>query len=87
MKVSDPTEDEFRKLFKVMSDKHKIKYCDSAMTHLIERYYQPTGRPYRYCHPRDLLLQIVHLCDYHSLKPEMNEHHVDIAAGNYFGDM
>jgi hypothetical protein len=87
IRVSDPTEDEFRELFRIMAGKFGIAYRDETVTHVIERYYRNTDRPFRYCHPRDLLLQIRNLCEYHDLYPEMTDQYLDIAAENYFTAM
>ena len=46
--------------------------------------YKQAARPLRYCHPRDLLQQISHLCDYKQLTPEITKQYFDMAVENYF---
>ena len=62
--VDNPSESAFRKLFEIMSPKMGVKFDREAIDYLIENHYRPTSRPFRCCHPRDLLLQIVNFCRY-----------------------
>jgi predicted ATPase with chaperone activity len=82
--ATDPSETEFRSLFKTMADRLRIAYSDSAVDHLITKHYRDVDRPFRYCHARDLMLQIKHLCDFHALEPEMSDCYIDFAVNNYF---
>jgi hypothetical protein len=42
------------------------------------------GRPYRNCHPRDLLLQVRSFCLYNSLELDLKNEFIDFAVENYF---
>src|SRR5687768_4094134 len=53
--VVDPTEEEFRELFRLMAPKLGMEYRDEAVTYLVETHYRPTNRHFRCCQPRDLL--------------------------------
>ncbi len=85
IEARDPSEAEFRTMFKAMADKYGITFIESSVDYLLARHYRCVNRPLRYCHPRDLMLQIKHLCEYHQLPREMTPKHVDIAVSNYFG--
>jgi predicted ATPase with chaperone activity len=87
IQITDPTEEEYRELMRTMAQKYGIAYCDSAVDDLIDRHYRQTGRPLRFCHPRDLLLQIRYLCEFHELVSEMSPQNFDAAAGTYFADI
>ncbi len=41
----------------------------------------------RFCHPRDLLLQVLNYCKYHKCPAEMTEDYFDRAVENYFAVM
>ncbi|NQT13250.1 MAG: AAA family ATPase, partial [Planctomycetes bacterium] len=82
--ATDPSEAEFRGLFEIMADRLGIAYCAASVDHLIETHYRPAKHPFRYCHPRDLMLQIKHICAYDGLAPEMTNEHMDVAVENYF---
>ena len=58
IEMIDPTETEFRALFDKTAQSMGVACPVEAFQHLIARYYRETGRPYRYCHVRDLLFQL-----------------------------
>jgi hypothetical protein len=83
--VLDPTVDEFRQLFRVLSPKLNVAFSEEAVDYLIARHY--AARPFRCCHPRDLLLQIKNLCDFEGQPAVMSPENFDFAAENYFAVM
>ncbi|MGQ0634337.1 MAG: AAA family ATPase [Planctomycetaceae bacterium] len=85
--VPDPTEEEFHKLFEVMSPALGFQYDKSAVDYLISKHYKPIKRPYRCCQPRDLLLQVRNYCMYHCLPKVMTPEAFDFACENYFSIM
>lgn len=84
--VANPTEDEFRNLFRFMAPKYNIDYDDHMVSYLVARYYQ-NKRPYRCCQARDLLEQVVHACAYRGIPPVLTEELIDLACRNYFAAM
>jgi hypothetical protein len=87
IEVLDPSEEEFRELFKIMAPKLGLKFEQSALDYLVDKHYRSVNRPFRCCQPRDLLLQIVNYCRYMSLTPEMTNEYFDFAVENYFAIM
>jgi hypothetical protein len=87
IEVLDPTEGEFRELFRIMARQLKIEYRDGPIEYLIETCYRKSGRPFRCCHPRDLLLQIRSYCSFRKLPLEMTDEYFDMAVENYFSVM
>jgi hypothetical protein len=87
IEVVDPTEEEFRRLFEMLAPKFGIVVQKDAIDYLIAAHYRKCNRPFRFCHPRDLLLQICNFCNYHELAPEMTAEHFDRAVENYFAVM
>lgn len=83
----DPTEQEFRELLKLMAGKLGVAYDDAAVDYLLETHYKASGRPLRFCHPRDLLLQIRNYCCYSGDTPRMTPGYLDKAIENYFAVM
>ncbi len=83
----DPSEDEFRTLFKVFCKSTGIPYRLDAIDYLIETHYRATERPMRMCQPRDLLLLVKNYCLYNELKPELKNEYFDFACDNYFSVM
>ncbi|MDA1180608.1 MAG: AAA family ATPase, partial [Planctomycetota bacterium] len=58
IEVCDPTEDEFRSLFRIMCPKMGCEHNEDVVSYLIETHYKSINRPFRCCQPRDLLLQV-----------------------------
>ncbi|MGD0653860.1 MAG: AAA family ATPase [Thermoguttaceae bacterium] len=87
IEVVDPTEEEFHALFAIMSTKLGIPYRKEPINYLIEAYYKKQGRPFRFCHPRDLLLQIRNYCLYYNRPLEITNEYIDKAVDNYFSVM
>lgn len=87
IEVSDPSEGEFRELFKSVAGSMKIDYDDDAVTHLLEQHYRPNQRSLRCCHPRDLLRQVENHCVYQGLPLAMTRETLDFAVMNYFAVM
>jgi len=85
--INDPSEAEFRELFRLMAAKLGIEYREEMIDYLIETHYKPHSRPFRCCHPRDLLLQIVSFCRFQRLELEMSREYFDFAVENYFAIM
>jgi predicted ATPase with chaperone activity len=87
VEVPDPTEAEFRRLFQQLSAEMGVQIQPNSIDHLIVQFYKAVDRPFRYCHVRDLLQQVKHLCDFHEKAAELNEQTVTAAAHNYFAGL
>jgi predicted ATPase with chaperone activity len=87
IEVGDPSEEQFRELFRVTGEKMGFKYNEEVIDHVIETHYRKAGRPLRFCQPRDLVLQVRNYCVYRSLPLELTAEYFDLAAENYFAVM
>jgi hypothetical protein len=87
VEVVDPDEAAFRKLFQIMCPKLDIPFAEEPLNYLIERHFRDVDRPFRFCQPRDLLLQIRNHCRYLGKQPELTNEHFDLACENYFAVM
>ena len=87
IEVLDPTVDEFVRLFEVLAAKMGFEYSREAVDYLLEVHYRRVGRPLRYCHPRDLLLQVRNYCAYHDAPRVLTREYFDYACENYFAVM
>ncbi len=87
IEVLNPSEAEFRQLFELMGPKLGVTYRREAVDHLIATHYTKSDRTFRYCHPRDLLLQIRNHCTYQNLAVEMTNEYFDHAVETYFAVM
>jgi hypothetical protein len=72
---------------KIMAKLQGFRYNEKAVDYLIEKHYRAVNRPFRFCQPRDLLMQVANYCKYHGIENEMTEHFFDLACENYFAVM
>ncbi len=87
IEAKDPTESQFRELFANQAAEWGIELTPGAVGHLIEQHYKSTRRNMRFCHPRDILLQIRNLCEFENLPLVADEDALDAAVETYFGVM
>jgi predicted ATPase with chaperone activity len=85
--IGDPTEAEFRQLFKLMAPKLGFEYREAPIEYLIQNHYIERRRPFRNCQPRDLLMQVRNRCFYEKLPLELTNEGFDLAVENYFATM
>jgi hypothetical protein len=74
-------------LFEMFAPKLEIVSRREAIDYVIATHYRQCNRPFRFCQPRDLLLQIRNYCSYHNTPPEMTPELFDRAVENYFAVM
>jgi len=85
IQAADPSESMFRQMFAIFAPKLGFPEVEeAALDHLIERHYRQTGRPFRCCQPRDLLLQVRNFCVYNDIPLRLTPASFDFAAANYF---
>jgi predicted ATPase with chaperone activity len=86
VKIEDPSEEKFRHIMKFMAPQYSIEYDEAMVSHLINHYFRGK-RPFRSCHPRDILEQIVNVSAYLRKRPRLTKGLINIAAINYFAAM
>lgn len=85
--IEDPSEEEYRKLFRLLCDRFGIEYQEDVVDYLIEEYYRKTERAFRCCQPRDLLTIIKNQSRYDGQTPTLTRDSVDFATRVYFAVM
>jgi hypothetical protein len=87
IEVVDPTPKEFRELIKQWAAKLGLEYREDAFEHLLSKHYVEANRPLRFCHPRDLMLQVKTFCEFHDLPMVLSGKAFDVAVKNYFAGL
>ena len=87
IEVPDPSEEEFRELLGIMCRVMQFPANEEAFEYLIATHYRESGRPFRLCQPRDLLLQVRNYCNFHQKPVEITNDAFDFAVDNYFSVM
>jgi SpoVK/Ycf46/Vps4 family AAA+-type ATPase len=82
--VPDPSESEFRRIFRIECEARDIAYEDAAVTHLLDAWYTRQERELRGCHPRDVVEAIVDTCSYERREPSLSRDLLDEVCATYF---
>jgi len=85
--MTNPTTEEFRKLFESAALELGVRFDADCYDHLLVRHFTGKGRPFRFCHARDLVEQIRTLCEFHDVPPAMTPEAMDVVAHNYFAGL
>ncbi len=91
--VGDPLDDEFADLVEKVAVKLGVKLLGSraedgthrSIKYLIDRHFKMPKRAMRMCHPRDLVHQVKHLCQYERRPAVAGPKEWDRVVSNYFG--
>ena len=84
VEVADPSEADFRKLLGLQAELLGIEPNEEVFSHLITTHYTKADRPFRYCHPRDLILQVQNQCLFRETPFKLTREAFDEAAALYF---
>jgi len=87
VEISDPSFEEYREIFKRVSQQKGIPYNDEGLAYLLQEYYIKRNRKLRASHPRDLCDQILDIARFLSTDPTMTNEMIDRASQAYFVDI
>ncbi|MGB8215379.1 MAG: ATP-binding protein [Anaerolineales bacterium] len=87
IEIGDPSYEEYREIFRRVSQQKGVPYSDQALAYLLQEYYIKHNRKLRSSHPRDLCDQILDVARYLAVDPVMNKEMIDRAAQAYFVDI
>ncbi len=87
IEISDPSYEDYREIFKRVSQQKGIPYNDQGLAYLLQEYYIKRNRKMRASHPRDLCDQILDIARYLSTEPTMTKEMIDRASQAYFVDI
>jgi hypothetical protein len=82
--IIDPTESQWREIWKIMCRVYKVMYDDRALDYLLAKWYKPDARPLRMCQPRDILLQAMAIAKYNMEGVALSADLLDAACETYF---
>jgi predicted ATPase with chaperone activity len=82
--IPDPTPESYRILLEREAEAMGFAPRPKALDYLIRTCYTETKREMRYCHPRDLLLQVRNQCLYRRQPLDLTKVAIDSAARGYF---
>jgi len=84
MLMRSPSAEEFTEIFLKFAESRDLE-CDSGLvSRFIAKHYTPTGKPFRRCHPRDVLSHAIHLIEFEKLPRQLNDELLDRAFESCF---
>jgi len=83
--ANNPDEEEFKALVESTASRYGVKLMPHSVKYLIDRHYKMANREFRFCHPRDLLSQVVHYAEYTGSDKRCGPTEWDRVVQNYFG--
>ena len=84
IEVRDPDEAQFRLIWELVCKARRVEFDPEGIEYLIEKWYRPTKRPFRMCHPRDILDQMVSIAKYNMERVNFSPDLIDAACLTYF---
>jgi predicted ATPase with chaperone activity len=82
--IDNPSEAAYRQIFERMCERLHIPYNDSAVSYIIDTYYQGMGMELRACHPRDILTLLRDAARFHRRRAVLSQELVDQACQSFF---
>ncbi len=84
IQVHDPSWNDFRDIFKRVTEKRNIPYNEEMFRYMVMEYYIKPKRKPRAVHPRDILDELVDIARYHNVTPSLSKELLDQACQSYF---
>jgi hypothetical protein len=84
IEVRNPDEHQYRQVWQLVCHTRRIPYDEDGINYLIDKWYRPYQRPFRMCHPRDLLDQMIAIAKYNLERVNFSPDLIDAACATYF---
>jgi predicted ATPase with chaperone activity len=84
MLLRSPDEHEFSTIFRRFCESRKLAHHDGLIARFIDKHYRKARRPFRRCHPRDILSHAIDLIHFEKLKFELTDDLLDRAFESCF---
>lgn len=87
IEVGNPTEAQYREIFRRVCEAAGIPYVEQAVTYLFEHCYKTRQMELRACHPRDLVQLIKDTARYRQVPPALSRELLDQACQVFLVDL
>jgi len=84
IEIRDPDEAQYRLIWELVCKGRRVEFDNGGIDYLIDKWYRPTGRPFRMCQPRDLLDQMLSIAKYNMERVNFSPDLIDAACATYF---
>ena len=84
MLLRSPDENEFGTIFRRFCESRRLAHHDGLVARFIDKHYRKARRPFRRCHPRDILSHAIDLIHFEKLPFELTDDLMDRAFESCF---
>jgi energy-coupling factor transporter ATP-binding protein EcfA2 len=84
MLLRSPDESEFLTIFRKYCEMRDLAFSPTLIEEFIEKHYRKTRKPFRRCHPRDIISQVIDYINFKQLPYELTEELLDRAFEGCF---
>lgn len=84
IEIRDPDEVQYRKIWELVCKGRRVEFDAEGIDYIIDKWYRPTNRPFRMCHPRDILDQMISIAKYNMERVNFSPDLIDGACATYF---
>jgi predicted ATPase with chaperone activity len=84
IEIGNPEEPQWREIWRLVCKARKVAYDDKGIDYLLEKWYRPQNRPFRMCHPRDILDQMISIAKYNMEQVTFSPDLIDAGCMTYF---
>ena len=87
VEVTNPTREHFLEILRRACANSRVPYSEAGAAYLIERHYETSGRPFRGCHPGDIVELVEDIAHFRGVEPRLEPELLDVACASYFVDL
>jgi predicted ATPase with chaperone activity len=84
VEVGPPDDKLFFQIFVMMCKFYNLSFDKDVFLYLLQNWYHQNGRSLQAVHPRDLLRNVIALCEYEGIPSRLTNDLIDEACRNYF---
>jgi len=84
IEVRDPSEAQWRQVWRMVCKNRNVECDENGLDYMLEKWYRPHSRPFRMCHPRDILEQMFCIGKYNMERVTFSPDLIDAACSTYF---
>lgn len=82
--IGEVSLEQYLEIFRRACERHNLNFDRDIIQEMVERYYLPVSRPFRACHPRDLIENLLDNARSLSQSPQLTYLGLDLACRSYF---
>ncbi|MCL4500309.1 MAG: ATPase [Deltaproteobacteria bacterium] len=82
--IGEVSQEQYLEIFRRACDQYGVNFDGPAIQEMIEKYYIQGGRPFRACHPRDLIENLSDRARSLGQGPQLTFQAMDLACQSYF---